>query len=280
MKSEHRHELKTNELAEWLGNLPQWTKDNLVTVICVSVVIVVLAVVYIWLGYNRNVVQVRQRADFTRLLSQISIAKMQIIQAQEQEQVQDQSFRLIQAADPLGAFAQTTKNDQMAALAFIKQAQAIRAELHYGPADEKYLKEQIEKARDCYTQALDRSSVNTTLATLAAEAEFGLGLCEEELGNFEKARQIYQDVVANDDYAGTVPVVQAERRMKIMSDFKEEIAFKPNPNPKPAGASQPSVDMTPSSPKMPANIIPPFDFRRPLDFSMFSDANNAGESEE
>ena len=33
MKSDHRHELKTNELAEWLGNLPQWTKENLVTII-------------------------------------------------------------------------------------------------------------------------------------------------------------------------------------------------------------------------------------------------------
>ncbi len=28
MKSDHRHELKTNELAEWLSNLPQWAKKN------------------------------------------------------------------------------------------------------------------------------------------------------------------------------------------------------------------------------------------------------------
>ena len=33
MKSDHRHELKTNELAEWLGNLPEWTKENFVTII-------------------------------------------------------------------------------------------------------------------------------------------------------------------------------------------------------------------------------------------------------
>ena len=277
MKSEHRHELKTNELAEWLSNLPQWTKENLITIISVSVLIVVLAAVYIWRGYNRNVVQVRQRADFTRLLSQVSAAKMQVLQAQEQEQVQDLSFRLIQAADPLGAFAQATKNNQMAALSFIKQAQALRAELHYGTAEEKYLKEQIAKAKASYAQALDKSAGNTTLA---AAAEFGLGLCEEELGNFEQAGQRYRDVAANADYAGTVPVAQAKRRLEIMSDYKEKIAFKPNPNPKPADASQPSVDMRPSSPKMPANIIPPFDFRRPLDFSMFPEANDGGESEE
>jgi len=277
MKSEHRHELKTNELAEWLSNLPQWTKDNLVTIIGVSALIIVVAGVYIWRGYNRDVVQVRQRADFTRLLSQVSAAKMQVLQAQEQEQVQDLSFRLIQAADPLGAFAQTSKNDQMAALAFIKQAQAIRAELHYGPAEDDYFEGQIAKARASYTQALERSSDN---AALAAAAEFGLGLCDEELGNFEQARQTYREIVANADYEGTVPVAQAKRRLEIMSDYKEKFAFKPNPNPKPAGASQPSIDMRPSSPKMPANIIPPFDFRRPLDLSILPEANDANASEE
>ena len=276
MKSEHRHELKTNELAEWLSNFPQWTKDNLVTIVCVSVVIVVLAGIYIWRG-NRNVVQVRQRADFTRLLSQVSAVKMQIVQAREQEVVQDRSFQLIQsAANPLGAFAKTSKNDQMAALAFIKQAQATRAELHYGTAEEKYFIEQIDKARASYTQALEKSSDN---ATLAAAAEFGLGLCDEELGNFEQARQTYSEIVANADYEGTIPVAQAKRRLEIMSDYKEKIAFKPNPNPKPAMASQPSIDMKSMSPKMPANIIPPFNFRRPLDFSMFPEANDANASE-
>ena len=42
MKSDHRHELKTNELAEWLRNLPEWTKENLVTIIIVVVVVAVL----------------------------------------------------------------------------------------------------------------------------------------------------------------------------------------------------------------------------------------------
>ncbi len=40
MKAEHRHELKTNELADWLGNLPQWSKDNIVSIIAVAIAIV------------------------------------------------------------------------------------------------------------------------------------------------------------------------------------------------------------------------------------------------
>ncbi len=275
MKSEHRHELKTNELAEWLANLPEWTKENLVTIISVAVLIIVLAGVYLWRGYNRNVVQVGERTEFTSLLNQVSAAKMQIVQGQEENR--DLSFSLLQPAKGLEAFAQGTKNKRMAALALIKQAQALRAELHYGTADEKYVTEQTAKAKASYTQALEKSGDNYALA---AAAEFGVGLCEEELGNFEDAEQAYQGVVANADYQGTVALAQAERRLKIMGDYKEKIAFKPNPNPKPAGASQPTVSTQPTSPRMPANIVPPFDFRRPLDFSMFPEPNASTGSEE
>jgi len=42
MKAEHRHELKTNELAEWIANLPQWARDNGRMVIYLSVVAVLV----------------------------------------------------------------------------------------------------------------------------------------------------------------------------------------------------------------------------------------------
>ena len=40
MKSEHRHELKTNELAEWISNFPSWTKENAKVLIPTIVVLV------------------------------------------------------------------------------------------------------------------------------------------------------------------------------------------------------------------------------------------------
>ncbi len=275
MKSEHRHELKTNELAEWLGNLPQWTKENLVTIISVAVLIVVLAGVYMWRGYNKNVVRVRERTEFTRLLNQVAAARIQIVQAREG--VTDLTFRLLEAAGPLEAFAQSTKNDRMAALALIRRAQALRAELHYGTQEQQYVVDQIGKAKTSYTQALERSTDNNPFA---AAAEFGLGLCEEELGNFEQAQQMYRDIAANANYEGTVVLAQARRRLKTMADYKEKIAFKPNPNPKPAAATQPTINVQPSSARMPANIIRPFDFNRPLDFSMFPETDGAAGSDE
>ena len=275
MKSEHRHELKTNELAEWLANLPQWTKENLVTIICVSVFIVVLAGLYFWRGYSKNVLQVRERTKLTYLLNQLSGGKVQILQAQAQGR--DLSFLLLQPAKGLEAFAQTTKNNRMAALALIKQAEALRGELHYGTVEQSYVTEQINKAKASYTQAMEISSNNPSLA---AGARFGLGLCEEELGNFEQARQIYRDIVAGAGYEGTVAVSQAQRRLKIMADHEQQIAFKPDPNPKPTVTSQPQIDIRPTTPGLPANIIPPFSINRPLDFSMFPEANEPAGSEE
>lgn len=276
MKSEHRHELKTNELAEWLANLPQWTKENLVTIICVSAAIIVLAGVYAWRSYDRNVLQAQERIEFTNLVNQVSGAKMQIIQGQEQDR--DLSFALLQPAKALDAFAQSTKNNRMAALALIKQAQALRAELHYGNLEEQetYSIDQLNKAKDSYSAALAKSANNPTLA---AAAEFGLGLCEEELGNFEQAQQIYRQITANPDYAGIVTVAQAQRRLRTMADYQQKIAFKPDPSPKPA-ASQPQIDMKPADVRMPENIIPPFNFNQPLDFSMFAEANEPAENGE
>jgi len=274
MKSEHRHELKTNELAEWLSNLPQWTKKNLVTIICVSALIVVLAGVYLWRGYNRNILQVRERTEFTNLINQVSGAKIQIVQASTQGR--DLAFMLIQLAKNLDTFAQNTKNNRMAAMALVKRAQALRAELHYGTVEQQYIEDQTEKAKDSYRAAMVKGSANPMLAA----AEFGLGLCAEELGNFEQARDIYGEIAANPDYEGTVTVAQAEFRLKTMADYEQEIAFEPDPNPEPVAASQPSIDMIPAEVKLPANIIPPFNFNRPLDLSMFAEANEPGGSEE
>ena len=42
MKSDHRHELKTNELADWLTHFPQWAQENRTTLIGAGVVVVLV----------------------------------------------------------------------------------------------------------------------------------------------------------------------------------------------------------------------------------------------
>jgi hypothetical protein len=240
MKSEHRHELKTNELAEWLGNLPQWTKNNLTTILVVVAVVVAGATFLIWRNYNKNVVQVRGHLEFSNLLDQLSASKLQVLNAQSQGQ--DLSFMLLQPANSLGNFAQNTSNDRMAAMALIKQAEALRTELHYRPGSISVqdLTNQINQAKAAYAGAVQKSSAN---ASLKATAEFGLGLCEEELSNFQEAQQIYQGIVANAGYEGTVANAAARHRLETMDDYRQKVVFKPAPEP--AAATLPTIQMNP-----------------------------------
>lgn len=260
MKSDHRHELKTNELAEWLSHLPQWTKENLTTIIMVCVVVIVGIGIYTWRVYNVSVVRVRERAEFTTLINQLAGAKMQILQAQDQQR--DSSFMLLQPAKGLETFAQNTKNDRMAALALIKRAEALRAEVHYGNVEKEYFTSQINLAKNSYTEALQRCPDEPSLA---AAAKFGLGLCEEELGSFEQARQIYQEIVANPDFEPTVAVVQAKHRLATMADYTQEIVFGPAPKPT---ATKPVTQIQPPDSDQVRDIIPSFNIYRPLDLDL------------
>jgi len=228
MKAEHRHELKTNELVEWLTNLPQWANENLTMIIGVVVVLAVAGGLYIWKVYTKNVVAVQKQLQFTSLASQVSIGKMQIVGAQAEGR--DLSFILLQPAENLKNLAQNASTDQMAALALIKRAEALRAELHYrpGPVGSQDLITQIEQAKASYAQAIEKAPTNPSLV---AAAKFGIGLCEEELGDFEKAAQTYREVTDNPDFQSTVANAAAKYRLETMADYKQRLVLKPAPKP-------------------------------------------------
>lgn len=223
MKAKHRHELKTNELAEWLSNFPQWAKKNFKTIIYVSIVAVLVIGSYFWHKYQKNVVAAQKELKFTTLITQPPRNKIQILQAQAQGR--DYSFLLLQMADDLQTTAQETKNNQAAALALIKRAESLRAELHYrsGTAGKQETAAQMEKARASYREVLEKCPTNRTLVAIA---KFGLGLCEEEVGNFEDAAQIYREIIANADFEGTTAAAQAKHRLDTMADYQQEVVFK------------------------------------------------------
>jgi hypothetical protein len=256
-------------LAEWLGNLPQWTKENLATIIIAVVVVAVAVALYGWRLYSKNVLLVREQTEFTNLLNQISTGKMQILQGQ-QSQGRDFSFVLLRPANSLQTFAQNTNYKRMAALALIKRAEALRAELHYGNVEEEYLINQTNLAKASYAEALEKCSTNPSLAAMA---KFGMGLCEEELGNFEQARQIFQDIVGNSDFENTLATIRARRRLETMADYQQKIVFKPAPKPPVT-----TVQTTPTSTGPLPNIIPPFNIYRPLEFDMLPESKETDEA--
>jgi len=54
MKSDHRHELKSNELADWLANLPEWLKENQKNLLTVAAVVVVALVMTAYVMLDRR----------------------------------------------------------------------------------------------------------------------------------------------------------------------------------------------------------------------------------
>jgi tetratricopeptide (TPR) repeat protein len=240
MRPEHRHELKTNLLAEWIVNFPQWAKKNTKTIIYLSVLAVVVAGVYFWKIYEKRVVSAQEQLRFTNFIAQLSQGKTQILQAQAQGV--DISYILIQVADNLQSVAQNAKDEQIAALALIKQAEALRTELHYrfGSVSERDLTAQLNRAKDSYTKAIEKSSANPSLA---ATAKLGLGLCEEELGNFEQARKIYSEVIANAEFEGTVAAAEAKQRLDTMADYQQKVVFREAPKQVPAEFIQPEIKL-------------------------------------
>lgn len=240
MKAKHRHELKTNELAEWLANFPQWAKENLRTIIYVSVVLILVVGVYLWKSYEKNVVMVQRQTNLTTLMASLPRQKLEILQAAQQER--DYSFMLIQVADKLQDGAQAVKNDWMSALALIKRAEVLRAELHYrlGAVGKQETTAQIASAKASYAEAATLATGNPLLM---ATARFGEGLCEEELGNFEQAQQVYRSIAENALFEGTIAAVQAAHRLETMADYQQEVLFKPASKQTPTEPLQPEVKL-------------------------------------
>jgi tetratricopeptide (TPR) repeat protein len=251
MKADHRHELKTNELADWLAHFPEWAKENRTNLIAAAAVILVAIAVYFVRFYRKDVVVVREHVQLTGLVGQVSSQKRSVAQAASQGT--DQSIALVSIAQDLQDFAADSRDDRLAAMALIKRGEALRAELHYRLTDasKEELTKQIAQAQTSYQQALERASSSPALA---ATAQFGLGLCDEELGKFDEAKAAYRAVAENIEYDGTAAQAAAAHRLKTMDDYKGTVVFKPAPDPI---ASSPTVQITPDA------LNPPISFEAP-----------------
>jgi tetratricopeptide (TPR) repeat protein len=193
--------------------------------------------VYFWSFYRSHVVSVRNQERLTFLVAQVPQRINEAMRAAMENG--QQSLALADIERDLKQFADDLSDDNMAALALIKRGEAIRAELHLRLADATRDEQaaQIAKAQASYQEALDRKPASPAIA---ASAQFGLGLCEEELGNFDKAADIYRNVAQKPEFTGTVARAAAEYRLKIMDDFKTQVVFKPAP-------PQPQVTLTPQA---------------------------------
>jgi hypothetical protein len=64
-------------------------------------------------------------------------------------------------------------------------------------------------------------------------ANFGMGMCAEEIGDYTKAEKIYNSIIADASFAGTVLPRQAQDRLDKLADNTMRFVFVAAPLPKP-----------------------------------------------
>jgi tetratricopeptide (TPR) repeat protein len=242
MKAERRHDLRTNELAEWLGHFPEFWRENYRMVIYVTVVLIIVAVAVYFKWYRERIDLMRNRSEVTEYIARVAQSKIDTILGVRQGV--DFSNRLLEVADALDTASASVDDPVSSALALCKRAEALRAELHYRPysLEPQAVKIQVNQAVKCYEKALVKARGN---AGIEAMAKLGLGLSAEELGDSAKAKDVYREIVDNPDYQGSVFVSQAEKRLEEIEEYSGEVYFAKTAAPAQAESEQFDVLLSP-----------------------------------
>jgi tetratricopeptide (TPR) repeat protein len=256
MDSEHRHELRTNELADTLTHLPELIKKNANMIIGLALIAAAFITWPMFSKMSRQKVLV-QESEMTQAIQLLDQDVVNVLRAapDDAQAKLDALISLRTNADDLLQKASTIDNPDLAAMAQIKAAQALRTELHLRQeVDVATLDSQIQKAKDAYQKALETADT----PTLKAMAQLGLGLCSEELGQTAQAAEIYKQIIDDESCKATVPAVQAQQRLDGLEDNSETFNFAEVPLAAEAPASEPagaSVTLTPEE-TTPAAIEP------------------------
>jgi len=239
MDTEHRHELKTNELADWIVHVPQFFRENLRWILGGSLIIIAALVFVFGRGIRANAFDY-QLGQTTGQIEALQRAQLMVIQNQMQDNpaVMDTLFS---SANKLEISAQESKYPSLAALALIKRGDALRMDLHYNgeDADASVVQSRLDAARKAYNDALAKAKGAPNEVELTALAQFGLAITSEEAGQFDEAKAAYKAIVDNAEYAITPVVRQARHRLSIMDEQKEQFTFVDAPKPVPQPALTP-----------------------------------------
>lgn len=251
MDSKERHELMTNELAEWIGKLPGLMKEYRNQIIGVCLIIVGL-ISWPILNRWRAESDAKAQAEVSSVLEQLEVSKLSTLRQLQDATASDAVSNLLVAANNLAKEAEKAPNGDLAAITLIKRGQALRADLLYRKelAAEDVASSQIKQAQESYQKAFSKAE----MPVIKAMALFGQGLCSEELGQLDQARDIYQKITNEAAYTGTPVASLAQERIKKMAENNAKYTFVDKPKEQPA-VIQPQVQILPSTPESTAPAI-------------------------
>lgn len=231
MKSERRHELATNELADWVTHFPEYARKNRGTIIMVAVLVIAVGIYSYYYYYVRGAATTNgEHERLTSLLDFPRRNKERAAQGYVKGSAISDEFVMTASQLNTTALELEKTSPVLSAIAFIKQAETLRAELHYRAkeAPQDVTKYQIKQAKELYRKALDLAGDNMTIEVMS---KFGTGLCAEEIGNFDSALQIYQEIADNARYKASPYSARARLRAATMDDYKGKVFFtQPQPD--------------------------------------------------
>jgi hypothetical protein len=225
MDAEHRHELKQNDLVEWIIHFPEYARENYMQLIGAALVVLGLISWFLWPSVkgSMNNSNLDKQAKVTQVLEQVPGSRS----ASMRSGMGSLPDAFLMTANNLETEASQTGDPIAKSLLLIKRGESLRSDLHYssGTQDAAIIASQMQQATAAYDAAIASATGQPEGASLVAMATYGLGLCAEELGNFAKAEGIYKSIVANAEFEGTVFPVQAEKRIVSLADNKGAVVF-------------------------------------------------------
>jgi tetratricopeptide (TPR) repeat protein len=208
MKAEHRHELKTNALAETLGRALHGLKTGpsrhslLIGVVAVVAAVVIVTGFFIWKG---------QRDGRSALWQKLDVAEGTLDNAGNSDDLQGALTKFKELAD------QNPHTIPGSAARFDRARVLLRQGLErlYSP-DRDAAVADLKEARKLYADLAGDSFIRDSHPLLAEEAMMGVAKADESLGDLDKALDGYKNLVKT--FPKGALHEQADSRAKYLDD--------------------------------------------------------------
>lgn len=208
MDSQHKHELKENDLKQFITHFGEWWGKHQTKVLLIAIV---LAGTILGVRILNNRAMEKKDSTFLALNLETSPAGFKAIAADAD-------------SDSVRAIASLRAADLLLQEASMPSS-SIADENAITPADRKA---RLEEARQLYNQAASASDSEL----MKLNAKMGIASVAESLGDWDEAVKVYESIKTSAGQTHPSFAAQADTRLAILPRVKIEPNFAPEPTPK------------------------------------------------